>query len=144
MLLEFLAGESWRALGKALQRLGETTQATIARVGVRKLANANRNAQALQWLMRRVGAVYDPNVKTEMKRHSVLLYARRYGPGGGIKYRLSWVGKWPTTCWSRTSPPALGHKRCVIAELIARRLSCSDFQLASQVSHSRIERALPN
>ena len=48
MLLEFLAGESWRALGKALQRLGETTQATIARVGVRKLANANRNAQALQ------------------------------------------------------------------------------------------------
>ena len=36
----------------------------------------------------------------------------------------------------------LGHKSCVVAGLLARRLSCSDFRLASHVSHSRTERAL--
>ena len=38
-------------------------------------------------------------------------------------------GKWRTTCWSRTSSPALGHKSCVVAALIARAVSCSDFRL---------------
>ena len=43
---------------------------------------------------------------------------------------------------SRTSSPALGHKSCVVAALIARGVSCSDFRLASHVSHSRTKRAL--
>ena len=47
-----------------------------------------------------------------------------------------------TTCWSRTSSPALGHKSCVVAALIARGVACSDFRLASHVSHSRTERHL--
>ena len=51
-------------------------------------------------------------------------------------------GKWRSTCWSRTSPPALGHKSCVVAALIARVKTCSDFRLPSHVSHSRTERAL--
>ena len=29
---------------------------------------------------------------------------------------------WPDTCWSRTSPPALGHKSCVVSAVIARAL----------------------
>ena len=49
-------------------------------------------------------------------------------------------GEWRNTCWSRTSPPALGHKSCVVAALIARVKTCSDFRLASHVSHSRTER----
>ena len=51
-------------------------------------------------------------------------------------------GKLRTTCWSRTSSPALGHKSCVVAALIARVKTCSDFRLPSHVSHSRTERAL--
>ena len=52
-------------------------------------------------------------------------------------------GEWRNTCWSRTSPPALGHKSCVVAALIAQGVTCSDFRLASHVSHSRTERHLP-
>ena len=51
-------------------------------------------------------------------------------------------GKLRTTCWSRTSPLALSHKSCVVAALIARVKTCSDFRLPSHVSHSRTERAL--
>ena len=51
-------------------------------------------------------------------------------------------GKLRTTCWSRTSPLALSHKSCVVAALIARVKTCSDFRLTSHVSHSCTERAL--
>ena len=70
------------------------------------------------------------------------------GRGPSLFCLLRWGGRltraafWRPTCWSRTSPPALGHKSCVVAALIARALSCSDFRLASHVSHSRTERAL--
>ena len=36
----------------------------------------------------------------------------------------------------------LGHKSCIVAALIARVVTCSDFRLASHVSHSRTECAL--
>ena len=46
-------------------------------------------------------------------------------------------GKWGTTCWSHTSLPALGHKSCVVAALIAHRKMCSGFRLPSHIgSHS--------
>ena len=72
-----------------------------------------------------------------------ILIIRRHGEYGAEA--VMWVdtgGKWRNTCWSRTSPPALGHKSCVVAALIARVVSCSDFRLASHVSHSRTERHL--
>ena len=78
--------------------------------------------------------VYRRSIQSSRQSPNILasgnLYALRWGG------RLTRAAFWRPTCWSRTSPPALGHKSCVVAALIARALSCSDFRLASHVSQT--------
>ena len=64
-----------------------------------------------------------------LKRCVSKVYVRKIRTGGVGCHGRKIVDH--STCWSRTSPPALGHKSCVVvqvvAALIARVKTCSDF-----------------
>ena len=67
---------------------------------------------------------------------------RKKGAECGADAEGWWKSKEHLSVAHFASSPALGHKSCVVAALIARVVACSDFRLASHVSHSRTERHL--